>query len=362
VDIKIANPSATHVVGYNDQSAPQDEGELDIQYVAGLGLNVDNWFWIEGGTTWLYGFATHFFSTPSVPLVISISYGWSEADQCEEGIGAQECQQLGVDSAGFVTRVNVEFQKIGIRGISIFSASGDSGANGRTDGDCVLPYLKPDYPAASPFVTSVGATEIHNAVFNLPNNPPVCTSGSYSCASGGTEAAVSYAQAFFASGGGFSNVGVRPSYQTTAVQNYLNSGVKLPPDSYYNKTQGRGYPDIAAFGSDVLIYDGGMTPVGGTSCSSPISAGMFAVLNNYVIRKTGKPMGFLNPLLYSMYAAAPKTFTDITVGDNLCTEDGCASTCQGFYCAKGWDPVTGLGTPVYPQILSYLESHLAARS
>jgi len=46
-----------------------------------------------------------------------------------------------------------EFQKIGLRGISIVVASGDSGANGRTDPDCTMPTLLPDYPAASPFVT-----------------------------------------------------------------------------------------------------------------------------------------------------------------------------------------------------------------
>ncbi len=69
-----------------------------------------------------------------------------------------------MDSHGFVSRVNAEFQKIGLRGVSIFVASGDSGANGRTDGDCSGPTLLPDYPASSPYITSVGATEVHNPV------------------------------------------------------------------------------------------------------------------------------------------------------------------------------------------------------
>jgi subtilase family serine protease len=76
------------------------------------------------------------------------------------GIGSSECEQLGVNSQQYVARVNVEFQKIGLRGTSLISASGDSGANGRTDPDCTESHLNPPYPAASPYITSVGATQI----------------------------------------------------------------------------------------------------------------------------------------------------------------------------------------------------------
>lgn len=105
-DLTIPPVPSNQIVGFNDPSSPGIEAELDIQYVAGVGLKVPSWFWIEGGTTWLYGYATHFFNTANVPYVVSISYGWSEADQCEDGIGAQECQQLGVNSQGYVARVN----------------------------------------------------------------------------------------------------------------------------------------------------------------------------------------------------------------------------------------------------------------
>jgi len=130
--------------------------------------------------------------------------------------------------------------------------------------------------------------------------------------------------------------------------------VALPPASYYNATS-RGYPDIAAFGSGVLIYDGGLLQVGGTSCSSPIVAGVFALLNDYSLSATGKPLGFLNPLIYKIFADQPSAFTDVTIGDNKCTEGGCASSCQGYECTTGWDPVTGVGSPVYPELLTYLK-------
>jgi len=238
----------------------------------------------------------------------------------------------------------------------VLSASGDSGANGRTDPYCSENHLNPPYPAASPFVTAVGATQIDQSsgVANLPNPPPGCSG--QACASGGYEESVSYNQAHFASGGGFSWVANAPLHQRAAVQAYLNSGVALPPASYFN-AQGRGFPDIAAFGSNVLISSSGQIEgVGGTSCSTPIVAGIITLLNEYVINKTGKPLGFISPLLYKMAVACPGCFTDITVGDNFCTEQGCSSSCYGFHCTKGWDPVSGLGSPVYPQMLKYIQS------
>lgn len=275
------------------------------------------------------------FSTKDIPEVQSISYGWSESDQCD--IDGDECQALGVDSQGYVDRVNAEFQKIALRGVSIFVASGDSGANGRTDPDCSQKTLLPDYPAACPYITSVGATQLNSPQYKLTNPPPICKNQGYSCISSGTEVAVSYDHASFASGGGFSNYVPMPDYQSAAVKAYLKSGVALPPSTYFNATN-RGYPDVASIGTDVLIYQGDIEDVGGTSASSPNWAAVAGILNHYAKAKSGKPLGFLNPFLYQMASADATTFHDITVGDNKCTEDGCSSSCKGYLCAKGLDP------------------------
>jgi tripeptidyl-peptidase-1 len=57
-------------------------------------------------------------------------------------------------------------------------------------------------------------------------------------------------------------------------------------------------------------------------------------------------MGFLNPFLY----ANPQAFTDVTVGSDKVGRGG--DTLEyGFDCAKGWDPVTGLGTPKFAELL-----------
>lgn len=52
--------------------------------------------------------------------------------------------------------------------------------------------------------------------------------------------------------------------------------------------------------------------------------------------------GFLNPFIY----ANPGAFRDITKGYN--NGGGLPFLKKGFYATAGWDPVTGVGTPLYP--------------
>lgn len=115
---------------------------------------------------WMYEFSQSFIAAKERPAVFSMSYAWSEIRQCQD-IDPTECNTLGVNSEGYVTRVNTEFQKIGTLGTTLLAASGDSGSHGRTDEACET-SLKcfPAFPAASPYVTSVGGTQIENGVSN----------------------------------------------------------------------------------------------------------------------------------------------------------------------------------------------------
>lgn len=61
------------------------------------------------------------------------------------------------------------------------------------------------------------------------------------------------------------------------------------------------------------------------------------LVNDALLAAGKKPLGFLNPWLYS---GAYKTFTDVTIGSSF----GCNSS--GFPATEGWDAVTGFGTPV----------------
>jgi tripeptidyl-peptidase-1 len=60
-----------------------------------------------------------------------------------------------------------------------------------------------------------------------------------------------------------------------------------------------------------------------------------------------KQLGFLNPWLY----ANPDVLTDITVGTNAISRAGTPFK-YGYNCTSGWDPATGLGTPVFSKLLA----------
>jgi kumamolisin len=66
--------------------------------------------------------------------------------------------------------------------------------------------------------------------------------------------------------------------------------------------------------------------IGGTSAVAPLWAALLARIN----QTTGKPAGFLNPLLYQN----PQALRDIVLGNN-----------GDFNAAAGWDACTGLGSP-----------------
>ncbi|KAL1966156.1 hypothetical protein VTN77DRAFT_4708 [Rasamsonia byssochlamydoides] len=251
--------------------------------------------------------------------VISISYGGAEA-----GL-----------PISYQRRQCNEFMKLGLQGVSVIVASGDSGvgSNGGCLGDKGQIFT-PDFPATCPYITSVGATYL----------PP----------GGSATADEEVAVARFGSGGGFSNIYAQPDYQQAAVAQYFKIANPSYPyyesvnnDSFgadggiYNRA-GRGYPDLAAVGDNVVIFNAGLpTLIGGTSAAAPVFAAILTRINEELLAQNKPTVGFVNPILY----AHPEVFHDITSGDN----PGCGT--NGFNASVGWDPVTGLGTPNYPKLL-----------
>ena len=65
------------------------------------------------------------------------------------------------------------------------------------------------------------------------------------------------------------------------------------------------------------------------------------------------PIGFVNPTIYKH----PEIWTDVVKGNNgYCNDDFGNRTSHygppyGYNCTEGWDPVTGLGSPRYPELL-----------
>lgn len=203
-------------------------------------------------------------------------------------------------------------------------------------------FFYADYPTSSSFVTSVGASQFQS------------TDGK--TVSKETVASIKLG-AIITTGGGFSALHTTPSWQKDAVQGWINSDSSLkPPASTFDATK-RGYPDISFNGHNyqvVISKSGGMNcpceigGVDGTSASSPAAAGMISLINGALLTKGGSQLGFLNPLLYKLYQADPSIFNDIVDGDNKCTRDYCMQ--YGYSAVTGWDPVAGLGSPVYTKL------------
>jgi tripeptidyl-peptidase-1 len=231
--------------------------------------------------------------------------------------------------------------KLGLAGVSVLYSSGDYGVAGNGGQCCALPgcaggeyngggsgSFNPSFPGTCPYVTSVGATQVKHDYSITPTVPS-------------PEAAC---ETVIYSGGGFSNNFPLPAYQADAVAFYFQHHT---PDKYnstiYNDSQAaRGYPDVSANGANYVIgVDGTLSLVYGTSASSPVFGSVVTMLNNARLKQGKGPIGFLNPTLY----AFPDALNDITLGDN----QGCGT--QGFRAVKGWDPLTGLGTPNYPKLL-----------
>ncbi|TFK39451.1 peptidase S8/S53 domain-containing protein [Crucibulum laeve] len=293
--------------GLDDQTDPGVEANLDIQYTTGISFPTPNIYYSTGGsppftpdsqtttnTNEPYlDWVNFILAQSSIPQVITTSYGDDE-------------QTVPRDYATSVCNL---FAQLGSRGTTLFFSSGDEGVGG---GDCLTndgknsKVFQPAFPASCPFVTAVGGT--------TKVNP---------------EVAVSF------SGGGFSRYFATPSYQTTAVNTFV-TGLGTKFNGLFNKT-GRAYPDVSAQGNGFQVVIGGRTSsVGGTSASSPTVAAVFSLLNDFRLSSGKTSLGFINPLIYSTAATG---FNDITSGSN----PGCGTT--GFTAGKGWDPVTGLGTP-----------------
>jgi subtilase family serine protease len=232
-------------------------------------------------------------------------------------------------------------------GVTVLGSSGDGGtANSYftpVKNPGTIPFPSVEWPAADPLVTGVGGTylctDAVNGSLGVDNtNPPAQCQNQPNREVG-----------WIGSGGGFSHVFSRPSYQDTLPAGSTTIGAM------------RGVPDIsyqASSRTGVLVYDtapgdatGGLNcspgnpcsagwyVVGGTSSSCPQWAGLVAIADQIATHG----LGLINPKLYSLANSAAYTsdFYDVRTGNNGAN----APSIPGYPATIGWDPVTGLGTP-----------------
>ena len=207
----------------------------------------------------------------------------------------------------------------------------------------------PSFPATCPYVTAVGGTMGINF-----GEPEVAWQPSVGAEGGGLSEG--------ATGGGFSTYFAQPNWQTKTVEAYFDGlpSSEIPTDGY--NSMGRAYPDVSLVSLDYLVVvNNSLLLVSGTSASSPTFAAMISLVNAARLLD-GKPtVGYINPTLwafsvhnsYGVDGSNWYPFNDITSGNNKCPslDNGTAECCEsGFYTAKGWDPVTGLGSIQYPNL------------
>lgn len=265
----------------------------------------------------------------SRPHVISISYGDAEFIMLPPSLKRQ-CD---------------EYMKLSLQGTTIVVGSGDGGV---ADGGYCLGSHQQQFTTIAntcPYLLVVGATGLRYA--SIPDQPE-------------------WASTKFSSGGGFSNVFLRPDYQNASVATYFanydpgfptyeaqDGHVPYGTDGLYNRL-GRGIPDVSAFGEwGSMVYNGKTGAYGaGTSMSAPIFASILNRLNEERLALKKKTVGFVNVAFYKN----PGLFTDITRGEQSAASLHGACDGKAFKAVQGWDPVTGLGTPNYGKMLEFFKN------
>ena len=230
-------------------------------------------------------------------------------------------------------------------GVTMLGSSGDNGTANvlkqPVKNPSPIPFPTVEWPASDPLVTGVGGTY-------LCTDPTTGLGVDNTSPPGRCRGQSNREIGWIASGGGFSHVFARPTFQAT-----------LPAGSTPIPSTQRGVPDVAyqaSAGTGVLVYitnpgysgivcpsgdlcSSGWYVVGGTSSGSPQWAGLVSIANQI----NGGPLGYLNPALYRIGADPTRyaaDFYDVTTGSNQLDP-----SVAGYSATTGWDPVTGLGTP-----------------
>ena len=270
--------------------------DIDVAGSVAQGARIAVYFapWTEQG--WVDAVTTAVQDATNNPSVISISWGWPEF-QTADGL---------TWTAAAMAAVSATFAEAAVLGVTVLAASGDQGSACQIQDH----HAHVLYPTSDPGVTSCGGTTIENVAGGSFDEVLWNDNG--------------------ASGGGVSDNFAVPDWQASAG---VPASVNDPAD------HGRGVPDVAGnadpnSGYNLIQNGNQVGPVGGTSATAPLYAGLIALIN----AQLSFPVGYLNPGLYTK-AEAWGAFRDITsAGSNA------FNGAPGYSVGAGWDATTGLGS------------------
>jgi kumamolisin len=284
---------------------PNADGEvmLDVEVVGAVapGANIAVYFAPNTDQGFIDAVSTAVHDTTRKVSVVSISWGGPEDSWTAQA--RNQMEQVMTEAAAL--------------GVTVTAAAGDNGStDGVNDGKQHV-----DFPASAPHALACGGTSLQI------QNGKIASETVWNDLSTGHGA----------TGGGVSvEFTPAPSYQTA-----------LNPTNVDTKKAGRGVPDVSGdadpeTGYQVLV-DGQPQAIGGTSAVAPLWAGLTALMNEAI----GRPVGFLQPLLYADASAG--AFNDVTQGNN-----------PAYSAGQGWDPCTGLGSPNGSALLQALKGEVGA--
>ena len=304
-----------------------DEAQLDVEW-AGATAPSASILYVNGEDIFANSI-TQAIDNDLAPIV-TVSYG-----NCEVGFGTNA-----------VIEYNALFKQANAQGQTMLGPSGDSGG---ADCDYNVTYasqgLAVDFPASSPYVTGVGATEFNegsgtywsttngaNAGTALSYIPEIPWNETYLVSNSGTLFGLYYAGS---GGGGVSQVFSKPAWQVgTGVP--TDASRDVPDVSFNGAADHDGYL-VCSQGSCTNGFadaSGNFDVFGGTSVSTPAFAGILALLE----QKLGsKGLGNVNPNIYGLANStyASTVFHDVTSGNNAvpCSAGStdCASGYPGYF-------------------------------
>jgi kumamolisin len=283
VDIKVDGGGSTSDFG-------EDDLDLDVVSAIAPGAQILNY---EAPQT-SAGLVDVFSRVVSDGRVKIASFSWGV---CDAGMPA-------------AVRKNVEdaLKLAALRGVTVFAASGDSGAYDCQRSKFSDHRLTVDFPSDSPQVVSVGGTLLS-----------VQPNGAY-----GQEAAWEGPFTNSGGGGGINTVDAAPSWQTAA---HIGDGHRVVPDVSASASPTSGW----------LTRDyGNWDSFGGTSAATPFWASSMLLAEQLAAKQGVKQTCFLAPILYRLASGKQPypPFHDVRLGAN-----------RRYDAGPGWDFATGLGSP-----------------
>jgi pseudomonalisin len=324
---KFGLPASTPTVVHNGSTPgnlggnEEVEADLDVEWSGSIAKNATIKFVVSKSTATTDGvdLSAQYIVNNNVAPVMTTSFGLCES-------------LMGTAGNAFY---NDLWKQAASEGITAFVSSGDSGAAGCDSGSSRKGSGQAVSGLAStPYNVAVGGTQFQDTsspstYWNSTNTSTYTSAKSYIPEKVWNESGtISGGSGLWASGGGKSSIYAKPSWQS--VTGVTADGKRDVPDVSLTSASHDGY---------LIVKEGGLYAVGGTSAASP----SFASIMGLIVQKTNARWGNANTKFYSLArtqynSGGTAVFHDTKSGNNS------VPGVTGYSATTGYDRSTGLGS------------------